>query len=485
VTARRVVIIGSGLAGLTSALLLAEDGWDVTVLEQHTIPGGLMQRYRRGGCWFDTGFHLATGSEPGGVLRAILARLGVLDRVRFLDPAPQAQILASTPGVEPLAIPVGLESVAEAACARFPQQADAIRRFFALLRGRLAHNVWLRVLVPGAPPCELPHADCSVDDALTHCGVHGEPARLLGAASAILAMRPEACPFDLYAAFAGSTFAGGWRIAGGGDGLVAPLVERLRALGGRLLTGCGATVIRHDGSRAEAVVDVRGQAHPCDLVIATCHPDVALRLAGEDAFRPSFKARLAEIPDSRGAFMLAATLTRSAVELGASHHFLRLDDGRDLYLVAPDQWDPGLPPSLEAMVWIDPAEVAAWRASRLGQRPAEYQAWKEREQTRLLAVIAEHFPGLERAVQRVWPASPLTFRDYLGGRHGGAMGLSHDIGHLGSAPFSPRNKLRNLLLAGQNISHPGILGTLIGAMVTAGAVLQRDLRRETLEPDGG
>ena len=50
-----VVIIGGGLGGLVSALLLSKEGLKVVVLEQHHKAGGNLQTFTRDGCIFDTG----------------------------------------------------------------------------------------------------------------------------------------------------------------------------------------------------------------------------------------------------------------------------------------------------------------------------------------------------------------------------------------------------------------------------------------------
>lgn len=55
-TARnRVVVIGAGVAGLTSALTLAARGFDVTVLERATAPGGKMREVAIGPARIDSG----------------------------------------------------------------------------------------------------------------------------------------------------------------------------------------------------------------------------------------------------------------------------------------------------------------------------------------------------------------------------------------------------------------------------------------------
>ena len=37
---KKVIIIGSGFAGLSAASNMAKAGWDVTVIEKHDMPGG-------------------------------------------------------------------------------------------------------------------------------------------------------------------------------------------------------------------------------------------------------------------------------------------------------------------------------------------------------------------------------------------------------------------------------------------------------------
>lgn len=52
---KKVVIIGSGFAGLSAAAFMAKAGWDVTVLEKHSTTGGRARQLKQDGFTFDMG----------------------------------------------------------------------------------------------------------------------------------------------------------------------------------------------------------------------------------------------------------------------------------------------------------------------------------------------------------------------------------------------------------------------------------------------
>ncbi len=57
------IIVGAGMAGLTTAAYLACAGLDVRVIEQHTVPGGYISSFVR------QGFTLPAGPTSFGVTR--------------------------------------------------------------------------------------------------------------------------------------------------------------------------------------------------------------------------------------------------------------------------------------------------------------------------------------------------------------------------------------------------------------------------------
>jgi all-trans-retinol 13,14-reductase len=77
----KVVIIGSGMAGLTAGAYLAKAGHQVTVFEQFPTPGGVTATVTQDGYGWDIGPLLLEGFAPGDKGRLILEELGVSAQV--------------------------------------------------------------------------------------------------------------------------------------------------------------------------------------------------------------------------------------------------------------------------------------------------------------------------------------------------------------------------------------------------------------------
>jgi len=76
---KHVIVIGAGIAGLTAGIYARRSGFDVTILEQHAIPGGMCTSWRRKGYLFEGGMHWLCGSNPNTDLNEIWRDVGALN----------------------------------------------------------------------------------------------------------------------------------------------------------------------------------------------------------------------------------------------------------------------------------------------------------------------------------------------------------------------------------------------------------------------
>ncbi|MCS6820664.1 MAG: NAD(P)/FAD-dependent oxidoreductase [Microscillaceae bacterium] len=76
-TSPTVVIVGSGMASLTAACLLAKDGFSVKVIEQNYLPGGCTSSYWRKGFVFESGATTLVGLQQGMPLHYLLQQIGI------------------------------------------------------------------------------------------------------------------------------------------------------------------------------------------------------------------------------------------------------------------------------------------------------------------------------------------------------------------------------------------------------------------------
>jgi phytoene dehydrogenase-like protein len=72
-----VIVIGSGMGGLTAAALLVNKGLRVKVIEQNYIAGGCTTSYQRKGYWFESGATTLVGLNEHMPLHYVCNKLGI------------------------------------------------------------------------------------------------------------------------------------------------------------------------------------------------------------------------------------------------------------------------------------------------------------------------------------------------------------------------------------------------------------------------
>ena len=76
-----VLIIGSGIGGLSSGIILIKLGYKVTIVEKNREPGGMMRSYKRFGIDCPVGIHYLGALDKDQPLRRIFDYLGVTTKL--------------------------------------------------------------------------------------------------------------------------------------------------------------------------------------------------------------------------------------------------------------------------------------------------------------------------------------------------------------------------------------------------------------------
>ena len=120
-----VIIVGSGIGGLTCGALLAKRGYRVLVLEQHYQVGGYCSSFRRDGFVFNTGVEDVSGLWERGPLTYLLRELGFKKEDLFVRNS--VRYIFNGKAID---IPNNLDDLVDMLSKMFPNEEDNIRAFF-------------------------------------------------------------------------------------------------------------------------------------------------------------------------------------------------------------------------------------------------------------------------------------------------------------------------------------------------------------------
>jgi phytoene desaturase len=480
---RQVLVIGAGLGGLAAAIRLRHQGYEVTVLERHALPGGRCGLWESEGFRFDTGPTLLLMVE---YLHALFRDVGrrteaYLDLVQ-LDPNYRVHyadgrtldvtsrlnaMLQEVERIEPGAGP-GLLRFLAATAALYRVGLDGFvdrnvhhRRDFLSLRNAL-------LLVRGGAMRRLERlvARFFRSEALRHT---------FSFQSLYLGLSPFEAP-AIYGLLPYTEVAGGlWFPRGGMHALPRALARLAAELGVRFRYQTDVVGLEREEGRIAAVRLTDGTRLTADLVLANADlPYVYQTLLGEP------HPRAGRFAYSCSAFLMQLGVRRRYP--GLPHHTLVVPPdlrgacgdifGRHqvpavppYYICNPSKTDPSLaPPGCENVYVLVPVP---------SQKPGREIDWSvegprlERE----MLVRLERFgmPGLRDHLVARRTFTPTDFAGRFSATRGEAFGLAHGLDQVGYLrPHNRHPRYRNLYFVGQS-THPGcgIPMVLISARLVA------------------
>ena len=489
-----VVVVGSGVGGLTAAAILARHGLRVLVVERHYVPGGYCQSFRRRGFTFNAGVEAISGFGPRGPLANLFRELGIDWRPLFVRVRDRYCFSGRC-------IDVGeLEDLRGSLTSLYPEEAGAVESFLSEVVNvyREVYDVSKHFGVPLHPrliyevlgpeallryPAEHPNhyrwSKLSFQEVLDERFRNPELKKVLSALTGYLGTEPSRTPADSMAAIYGYYIDGGYHPLGGSGALPKLLARVVEKGGGRVLIARQATKILVEGGRVRGVEVrrvryVRGEAvglagppqvFKAPVVIYGGNVKNLPALTGEGPLGPAFMEEVRRLKPSPTAF--AVFLAVNADLSNYTPLIKDLDHG--VGVVINSNLDPALAPdgmsSVTAIKLLPPEAY-----HRFGVRGTEeYRVLKARYARELVRAAARLVPELEGRALFMEAATPKTYERYTMNWMGAIYAFDQSIG----APRRPyfKTPVQGLYLAGAS-TFPG---GGIEAVVISGTIAARDI----------
>lgn len=503
------IVIGSGIGGLACACALTRSGLRVLVLEMHAAAGGLTQTFTRKGFTWAVGVHYLGDMGAGRPARRMIDWLSgnaiqfapsgaVYDTVHLpggfeiqfarsqtaLVAELKEQFPASRAEID--AFFVALEEAARAGRALFEQRAmpTLLGKTLGLLNRSAVEKWWGRTT-----------------DAVLHEMI-GDPLlrAVLAAQRGDYGPDPRESSFGMHATVMHHYMNGAYFPIGGAGAFAKHLVPVIERGGGEVRTAAPVLRILMENDMVAGVRLQDGTEERCPRVFSAIGArNTILKLLPVSVQESEWAREITALRPSAchiGMYLGLEGDIRSRGATSSNHWFYESLDITDalwrdpvhrlsapaLYVTFPSLKHgnvdfPDEKPTAEIVAFTDWATFSPWEKSHLGRRPADYAALKETLSGLLLAQFARHFPALAPSVVHAELSTPLSSVAYTAAEHGGVYGLEASPRRFLSGALRAKTPWPGLYLAGQDLTSAGIMGAMMGGVLSAAALEPKLLAR--------
>lgn len=489
-----VVIVGSGLGGLVSAIILAKEGYSVCVLEKNNQFGGNLQTFVRDKTIFDTGVHYIGGLDKGQNLYNYFKYIGIIDDLKLKKLDEDAYDIISFDDDEreyPHA--QGYDNFVKQLKKYFPEEEEALKAYCKKLVDTC----------DSFPLYNLKNSEVKYDPAVLSENAkeyidsvtQNEKLRAVLAGSNFLyAGIEDKSPLYVHALSVNSYMQSSWRCINGGSQITKQLIKQLKKYGGetykyREVSGFGFEEDKLVSAKIKNGEEVFG-----DIFISNIEPKTTLNLVGEKRFRKSFYNRVQGLENVGSAFSLYLVFKPNTFKY-LNHNYYHFKDSTKVWKTmhaTQETWPEGYMASMNVsakqnewaesmtlITFMDFNEVKQWEhthntTAEEMDRGEAYNRFKDQKTEQFLIEVEKKFPGIRDCIQSVHASTPLSYRDYIGGQNGNLYGYVKDSNNPMKTFISAKTKIDNLYLTGQSINMHGVLGVTIGAVVTCAEILGKD-----------
>jgi all-trans-retinol 13,14-reductase len=505
------IVIGSGIGGLTAAVLLgAHAGKRILVLERHYEAGGFTHTFHRPGYEWDVGLHyIGQMQDERSAVRRAFDHV-TAGQVRW-QPMPEIYDRFIIEG-RTFDYAAGLERFREGLRQSFPSEIRAIDRYIAAVQAcnRASGLYYAEKAVP-APVAALAGslmrvfymrwARRTTREVLESFTKNRELIGVLTGQWGDYGLPPAKSSFAIHATIAEHYFAGGSYPVGGAGTIAAAIVPQIEANGGSIVTSAEVAGILLEGAKATGVRMSDGREFRSGVVLSDAGAANTFErlLPSNLPAMDSLRRQLRRLQPSTAHISLYVGLSQSDAALGlqgtnlwvypsfdhdANVERFRRDIDAPLpgvYLSFPSAKDPDFQcrhpgkSTVEAITMLPYAAFDHWEETGWKRRGDEYDALKERLSARLLAELERQAPSVVGNIAYSELSTPVTTRHFMNYGHGEIYGIASTPDRFLMRELGARTPIRGLYLTGQDVASLGVVGALFGGVIGASAATGKNL----------
>jgi all-trans-retinol 13,14-reductase len=512
-TEKKVIVIGSGISGLTVAYHLLKQGYSVKILEQHYEPGGFTHTFKRRNFVWDVGVHYIgqVGSDKylsrrifdamsGGKLQ--WAELGhQIDRLVFPDRSYD--------------IVKGREAWLETMTTAFPEDEYGLKRLLADLKtiARSTGSFFMEKALPlpaawtAGPFLRrkfLKFSNMTTKYALNQYTGNPRLHGVLTGQYGDFGLPPAESSFAMTAMIINHYLNGAFYPVGGSKQIAVSILEEIQKLGGIIQTRAKVKNIQVQENKVNGVTLEKGEFIPADIVISsagvmnTFGPMLSDELPQK--YKLQKKRKLVKASAAHLCLHLGLDQSAEKLQLPKTNHWIFPQYDHDaantrflkdinapfpvVFISFPSAKDPiwaeyhGETATIEA-ISVAPFEwFEKWQDQKIMQRDEEYQELKEMLQERLLQSVTDLFPQIKDHIVHAETSSPLSTKHYTNYQRGEIYGLDHSPQRFRQRWLRPKTTIPGLWLTGQDIVTDGIAGAMMSGILTAAAITGTNILKE-------
>ncbi len=470
-----VVIIGAGLGGLTSAILLGEMGIKATIIERSPVPGGLLRSYARQGVDCAVGLHYFGPAGKGELLRQMFDILGVTERLKLRRLGTQGVLERYIFDDLTFNLPATLPAFKEELLALFPTEKEPIDFIITALQ---TMSQGLRFDAGGSlqsSPFSFAGLDQSMEEFLAASGCSKKLHDILSVHGFWSGLPMDKCPAYLLLYTLGALLLSAWELGCTGKQMADGYAERARESGADLILGDPVERILVEDGRACGVRLKSGRSFSCKKVLAAIHPKLVLPMLPDEALPAAYKEGLLKLRET-GSTVCVHLLVDVKQQEGRGYNMFRIHkidgvniDGTFLQVRPSERAGYNLLTIIGGSKYSDWKQ---WHETHTGKRGKDYQQVKM-EAARSLIEIAGSVLGPLGDYTILDISTPLTMRDWAASPEGSIYGLMRSVNNDLQYAVLTRMPLRALYLVGQNAIAPGLLGVTLSVLRGVGEVAGR------------